>query len=200
MNKLEFLSELEKKLQALPDQEKAKALEYYFEIIDDRMDCGMTEAEAVAACGDIDEIAEKIILDTPMTKLVKQKNKTRRRMQAWEIVLIVLGFPIWFSLAIAAFCVLLAVSVVLWVVVMCIFVASIACGACGFALSVVAIVSMITGNFLPGLFFFGCGLICAGLTILFFLLGKLAGKGVAKLHKLTFRGIKRCFIRKEAKV
>lgn len=199
MNKLDFLFELEKRLQPLPDQERAQALEYYFEIIDDRMDCGMTEDEAVAACGSIDEIAEKIILDTPMTKLVKQKNKTRRRMRAWEIVLLILGFPLWFSLLVAFFCILLALSIVLWVVVMCIFVVSIACGACGFALSVMAIVSMITGNFLPGLFFFGCGLICAGLTILFFLLGKLAGKGVAKLHTLAFRGIKRCFIGKEKK-
>ena len=198
MNKLDFLFELEKKLEALPDQEKAKALEYYFEIIDDHMDCGMTEDEAVAACGNINEIAEQIIMDTPLTKLVKQKNKTRRRMQAWEIVLLILGFPIWFSLGVAVFCVLLAISICLWVVVMCVFVCAIAFGACAFALSVAAIAAFCTGNFLPGLVFLGCAMICAGLTILFFLLGNLVGKGVAKLHKLTFRGIKRCFIRKEA--
>ena len=200
MNKLDFLSELEKKLQPLPDQERKQALEYYFEIIDDRMDCGMAEEEAVAACGNIEEIAEKIIMDTPMTKLVKQKNKTRRRMRAWEIVLLILGFPLWFSLLIAFFCILLALSVALWVVVGCIFVVGAVLGAVGFAMAVMAIVSMVQGQFLPALFFFGCGLIMAGLTILFFLLGKLAAKGVAKLHKLTFRGIKRCFIRKEANV
>lgn len=199
MNKLEFLFELEERLKGLPDEDRKKSLEYYFEIIDDRMDEGLSEEEAVAACGNVDEIAEQIIMDTPMSKLVKQKSKTRRRMQPWEILLIVLGFPIWFSLAVAVFCVLLAVSIVLWVVVMCVFVAGIACGACAFALSAAAIVSFITGNYLPGLFLLGCGMICAGLTILFFLLGKLCGKGVAKLHKLTFRGIKRCFIRKEAK-
>ena len=199
MNKLDFLAKLEEKLQPLPDEERAKALEYYFEIIDDRMDCGVSEDEAVRACGDIDQIAEQIIIDTPLTKLVKQKNKTRRRMQTWEILLIILGFPIWFSLAVAFFCVLLAISIVLWCVVLCIFVCGIACGACSVALSAAAIVAVCTGNFLPALFFLGCAMICAGLTILFFLLGKLCGKGVAKLHKLTFRGIKRCFIRKEAK-
>lgn len=199
MNKLEFLFELEERLRGLPDEDRKKSLEYYFEIIDDRMDEGLSEEQAVEACGNVDEIAEQIIMDTPISKLVKQKNKTRRRMQPWETVLIVLGFPIWFSLAVAVFCVLLAISIVLWVVVMCVFVAGIACGACAFALSVAAIVAFFTGNYLPGLCFLGCGMICAGLTILFFLLGKLAGKGVAKLHKLTFRGIKRCFIRKEAK-
>lgn len=199
MNKIEFLFELEKKLQALPDAERKQSLEYYFEIIDDRMDEGLSEEEAVAACGNIDEIAEQIILDTPMTKLVKQKTKNRRRMRPWEIVLIVLGFPIWFSLAVAVFCVLLAISVALWCMVMCVFVGGIACGACAFALSVAAIAAFITGNFLPGLFLLGCGMICAGLTILFFVLGRLCGKAVAWLHKITFRGIKRCFIRKEAK-
>lgn len=199
MNKLDFLFELEKRLQALPDQEKKQALEYYFEIIDDRMDCGMTEEEAVAACGNVDEIAKQIIMDTPLTKLVKQKNKSRRRMQAWEIVLLILGFPIWFSLGVAVFCVLLAISICLWAVVLCVFVCSITCGACAFALSVAAIVSVVTGNYLPGLFLLGCSMICTGLTILFFLLGKYCGKGVVGLHKLTFRGIKRCFIRKEEK-
>ena len=199
MNKIEFLRQLEKKLQALPDAERKQSLEYYFEIIDDRMEDGMGEEEAVAACGDVDEIAEQIIVDTPLTKLVKQKTKNRRRMQAWEIVLIVLGFPIWLSLGVAVFCVLLAISIVLWCVVMCVFVCSISCGACAFALSVAAIAAFCTGNYLPGLVLLGCAMICAGLTILFFLLGRLCGKGVAKLHKLTFRGIKRCFIRKEAK-
>lgn len=199
MKKLDFLNALETKLQPLPDRERSQALEYYFEIIDDRMDCGMTEEEAVAACGDIDKIAEQIILDTPMTKLVKQKNKSRRRMQPWEIVLLIVGSPVWFCLGMAAFCVLLALSAVLWVVVGCLFVVAAVFGACAFGLSIGAIISIVSGNFLPGLFMLGCGMICAGLAILFFLLGKLAGKGVTKLHKLTFRGIKRCFIGKEKK-
>ena len=199
MTKLEFLMDLEKALQPLPDAERQQSLEYYSEIIDDHMDDGMTEEAAVAACGNIHAIAEQIIVDTPLTKLVKQKTKSRRRMQAWEIVLIVLGFPVWFSLAVAFFCVLLAVSICLWAVVMCIFVCSIALGASAFGLAVAAIVSFATGKFMPGLFLLGCAMICAGLTILFFVLGRLCGKGVAKLHKLTFRGIKRCFIRKEAK-
>lgn len=199
MNKLDFLAKLEEKLQPLPDEERAKALEYYFEIIDDRMDCGVSEDEAVRACGDIDQIAEQIIIDTPLTKLVKQKNKTRRRMQTWEILLIILGFPIWFSLAVAFFCVLLAISIVLWCVVLCVFVVGIALGASALATCIAAVVLLVQGKFMPALFLLGCAMICAGLTILFFLLGKLCGKGVAKLHKLTFRGIKRCFIRKEAK-
>ena len=200
MTKLDFLDALEQKLQPLPEQERSKALEYYFEIIDDRMDCGMSEAEAVAACGNIDQIAEQIILDTPMTKLVKQKNKTRRRMRTWEIVLLIAGFPIWFSLAVAAFCVLLAVSVCLWVVVICLWAVAVALGACAICVPAAAVVLAVQGQYFPALFCLGCSLVLAGVAILFILAGIWAGKGVAKLHKLTFRGIKRCFIRKEANV
>lgn len=199
MNKLEFLLELEKKLQALPEKERVQSMEYYSEIIDDHIDDGMNEEEAVTVCGNIDEIAEKIIVDTPLTKLVKQKNKTRRKMQAWEIVLLIAGFPIWFSLLVAAFCVLLAISVSFWAVVICLFAVAFACGASAVGVSAGCIILLVQGQFSPALFCFGCALILAGLAILFFLLGKWAGKGVAWLHKITFRGIKRCFIRKEAK-
>lgn len=199
MNKLDFLFELEKKLQVLPDQERKQALEYYFEIIDDRMDCGMTEEEAVAGCGNIDEIAEKIIMDTPLTKLVKQKNKARRRMRGWELALIIAGFPIWFSLLVAAFCVLIAVSAALWCVVISVFAVAVALGGSALGLTALAVMYMIHGQFFPALLVLGCAMILAGLTLLFFLLGKYTAKGVVWLHKITFRGIKRCFIRKEAK-
>ena len=132
-------------------------------------------------------------------KLVKQKAKSRQRLRPWEIVLIVLGFPIWFSLAVAVLCVLLAVSICLWVVVSCLFAVSAVSGTLVEAMAAMVVVMAVQGQFLPALFFLGCGMICAGLAILFFLLGRWAAKGVAKLHKLTFRGIKRCFIRKEAK-
>ena len=199
MNKLDFLFALEEQLQALPDQERKQALEYYFEIIDDRMDCGMNEEEAVAACGNIDDIAEQIIMDTPLTKLVKQKNKNRRRMRGWELALIIAGFPVWFSLLVAAFCVLLAISVCFWAVVICLFAVAFACGVSAVGVTAACIILLVQGQFGPALFCFGCAMILAGVAILFFLLGKWTGKGVAWLHKITFRGIKRCFIRKEAK-
>ena len=43
----------------------------------------------------------------------------------------------------------------------------------------------------------GAALVCAGLAILLFLLGKLAAKGMVKLTKLTCKGVKNIFARKE---
>ena len=198
MNKLEFLMDLENKLQALPEEERTQSLEYYAEIIDDHIDDGMCEEEAVAACGSTDQIADQIITDTPLVKLVKQKIKPKRQMQAWEIVLLIVGSPVWFSLLVAGFCVLLALSISFWAIVICLFAVAFACGVSAVALPAAAIIMLVQGQLYPALFCFGCALILAGVAILFFLFGKWAGKGVAALHRVTFRGIKRCFVRKEA--
>lgn len=102
MNKQEFLGALKKRLSGLPKNEIEERLAFYGEMIDDRTEDGRTEEEAVAEIGGADEIAAQIIADIPLTRLVKEKIKPKRRLKTWEIVLIVLGSPIWLSLAIAA--------------------------------------------------------------------------------------------------
>ena len=46
----------------------------------------------------------------------------------------------------------------------------------------------------------GAALVCAGLAVLFFMLGNLASKGMIQLTKLTFKGIKGMFTGKEQAV
>ncbi len=47
MNKEEFLKTLERLLKGLPKQENQKMLDYYAEMIEDRMEEGMSEENAV---------------------------------------------------------------------------------------------------------------------------------------------------------
>ena len=56
MTKREFLDMLNKQTSRLPEAERSRLLEYYGEIIDDRMEEGLSEAEAVAALGDPAEL------------------------------------------------------------------------------------------------------------------------------------------------
>ena len=56
MNKTQFLEELSRRLEGLSDAERRIALDFYAELISDRMEDGMTEEEAVAALGSIDQI------------------------------------------------------------------------------------------------------------------------------------------------
>lgn len=52
MNKQQFVEALNALLAALPVEERARLISYYTEMIDDRIEEGMPEAEAVAALGD----------------------------------------------------------------------------------------------------------------------------------------------------
>ena len=72
MNKTEFMTELSRKLSGLSNEDIKKSLAYYNEIIEDSVEDGMSEEEAIASLGDIDEITTQIVMDTPITKLVKE--------------------------------------------------------------------------------------------------------------------------------
>ncbi|MBQ7459869.1 MAG: DUF4097 family beta strand repeat protein [Oscillospiraceae bacterium] len=61
MNKKEFIDELCKRLRKTPADEAERTVNYYSEAIDDRIEDGMTEEEAVAALGSIDDIVREVI-------------------------------------------------------------------------------------------------------------------------------------------
>lgn len=64
MKKAEFLVSLRQKLISLPEDEAGKSAAFYSEMIDDRMEEGMTEEEAVAALGDPSDIAGAILQES----------------------------------------------------------------------------------------------------------------------------------------
>ena len=115
MTKKEFLSSLRSKLQGLPPSDIDERISFYSEMIDDRMDEGKSEEEAVSEIGNVDDVVMDIAKDTPLVKLVKEKMKPKRRIRPWEIVLLVLGFPLWFPLLITFFVLVLVFWIVIWV-------------------------------------------------------------------------------------
>ena len=73
MNKEEFLNRLREALKGLPAAETEKSALYYAEILDDRMEDGMSEVEAVASLGAPEEVAENLKLELPLGTLVRSK-------------------------------------------------------------------------------------------------------------------------------
>ena len=61
MNKEQFLEALRVRLSVMPKADLERTMQYYREMIDDRMEDGMTEIEAVADVGDPDELAAAIL-------------------------------------------------------------------------------------------------------------------------------------------
>ena len=172
-------------------------MDYYAEIIDDQMEEGIPEADAVASLGSVATVAEQILLDMPLSKLVKARVKPKRRLRAWEIVLIAVGFPVWFPILAALAAVALSLYVVLWSVVISLYAVDVSLAACLFGGIGGGIVLFITGNPFSALFLLGAGLVCGGLSIFLFFGCKAATKGTVLLAKQMLLGVKKCFVRKE---
>ncbi len=198
MNKQEFLSELSKGLEGLPQSDIDKTLEYYSEMIDDRMEDGENEEAAVAGIGRPEEIARQVLLDTPLPRLVAAKAKPSHTLRAWEIVLLILGSPIWLPLLFAVLIVIWAVYFVIWSGIASLYFADFAIAissVAGFAAFGAALVG---GSEIQAAMNIGTALVCFGLAVLmFFALNKLAWLAI-KASKLILRGIKSIFAHKKA--
>lgn len=197
MSKNEFLEQLRKGLSGLPQQDVEERLTFYSEMIDDRMEEGLSEEEAVCEIGNVDEIISQIIADTPITKLVKEKIKPKKRLKAWEILLLVLGSPIWLSLGIAVFAVILSLYISLWAVIISLWAVFASLAACSIGGVAAGIAFVIGGNGLSGIAMIGAGIVCAGLSIFMFYGCKATTKGTLILTKKMAICIKKCIIKKE---
>ena len=209
MTKEQFLKELQSRLSFLPSSEVAPFLSYYGEMIDDRMEEGMSEADAVAGLGDIGRIVEVIQYEMPVTSLVvssvkektnQAKAKAESRWPAWGkglvIALLIIGAPLWISLLIGALSALGGILAALIAVIVAVVVAVV-------ALALASLAAFCAGCFTVfsqpplGLALLGAGLIGCGLTVLAYLLAVIIIKGIIQLIKLLVRWIKSLFVKKE---
>ena len=197
MNKEMFLARLEMELYGLPKDDIAERLAFYSEMIDDRIEEGLSEEEAVAGIGPIEDIVSQTISEIPLTKLVKEKIKPERSLKGWELALIIIGFPLWFPLLIAGLAIVFSFYVVIWSVVVSLWAAVVSVGASALFGTVVSVVQFVNGRAVPGLALLGMSLAAAGLAILMFFACIGLTKGAAKLTGKIALGIKSMFIKKE---
>ncbi len=200
MDKLSYLSAVREKLAGLPEEDVQKSLDYYIELIDDRMEDGLTEEEAVAAMPSPEEAAEQILLEQPLVKVVKARVRPNRKLQFWEILLLVLGSPVWLPLVLTAGILLLTLYLLIWVAALVLWTLDLSFAAAGIAGVAGAVMSLSRGG--PGSvpMCLGLALAGAGLAILFYFVCLRASKGSFQLGKAFVRWIKARFIRKEESV
>ena len=198
MLKQEFLDELRIRLSGLPRQELDDRLAFFGEMIDDRIDEGLSEAEAVERIGTIDSIAEQIIAETPMLKIAKEKLRPKRRLKGWEVAMLILGSPLWISLVLALLSILLSLFIAVWSVIASlwsVFGAFVGSGIGGFFGGVIVAVM---NNPFAGIAIMGVGIVLMGLAVFSFFGCLEATKGTAWFTKKTYFWIKRCIVGKES--
>ncbi len=169
MKKAAFLAQLRTALGDLPPEDAARTLEYYGEAIDDRMDDGEPEEEAVAAVGTVEEIRSLILADTP-------PRPPQRR------VLLLLAAP------------LLLVLAALFIAAAAVFL----CAALlAIALSMSAIPALIELGLAWAGLYLGGGMVLTGVSILLFYALRAAAGGIVRLGRNLLGGLRRRGIRRE---
>ena len=190
MTKLEFILALNEKLSAYPKAEVQQRLSFYSEMIEDRLDDGLSEEEAVAAVGDVERIAAEIAAELTPEEAPKPPKPAPREWKTWVIVLLIVGSPVWVSLAVGAGAAVLSLYASVWAVIIslwAVFGTLVACGVCGIACG---IGFAFGGYIFPGLAVVAAALVCAGLSILAFF-------GCKAITDLTVTLTKRLFMRKK---
>lgn len=160
MNKKYFLLELEHELKGLRKSELEKFLTYYSEMIDDYLEDGSSEDEAIRRVGSPAEIAQEILEDS--SSLMGDRPLPSKIFIG---ILLVLGSPLWGSLLLAVLLLALSAYVILWCVPVC-------TGALSLAALLVALVSipgsvpLFLSSGITGSVQLGLGLFMGGATLL----------------------------------
>ncbi len=198
MNKKDFLARLRIGLSKLPQSDIEERLNFYSEMIDDRVEEGLSEEDAVKEIGPINIVVAQIVADYSPTGSNKEKTKPHRTLKPIEIALIVLGSPIWISLLVVAFSVITSLYVVLWSVIIALWSIFCSFAACAFGGLAAAAIFTLQGNPVTGLAMLGAAFLLAGLSIFTFYGCLAASKGTVMLTKKTALWIKSLFVKKEA--
>ena len=77
MKKEQFLRDLGLRLSSLPYADKKRSLDFYSEMIDDRIEDGISEEEAVKKMGTPAFAAEKILTELPITTLARKSPRLK---------------------------------------------------------------------------------------------------------------------------
>lgn len=128
MTKEEFLTALRSALMEERINNVESLVEYYDEMISDRIEDGMSEEEAVEAMGPIADIVSEVSWDRPIGTLVKEKvvkshesAKGNGKNMLW-VALMIVGFPLWFPVAITIFILLGVIYMIPWIFIFTFFV------------------------------------------------------------------------------
>ena len=197
MTKQAFLDELHSRLTGLPKKDLDDVVSYYGEMIDDITDCGYTEELATAEVGNTGAIADQILSAYPLSKIVREKAKKKRKMKTWELVLLILGSPVWVALLIAGVAVALAVYLAICAVVISLWVIGTSLEIASVIVTAMGVFHIAQGNIPMAVAVFGAGLIGVGVSVLIFFLSKAATKGLRSLTEKTIFAIKKLFVGKE---
>ena len=189
MTRNEFITSLSARLQGIPGTERQKALDWYSELICDRME-EMPEADAVSGIGSVDEIADEILSQyrqnttavhsSDCTEPQSRRSPDKGVNTALVIFAAAVLSPIWLPLLIVGLSLALVAVVLVWCAVVTVGVMLVSAAAVGAVGLVYGFWALFVINPAYGLLVLGTALISAGLTLALIPLIVVTVKGAAE--------------------
>lgn len=197
MNREQFLSRLRMGLSGLPQADIEERVNFYSEMIDDRIEDGLSEEEAVKQVGPVEDIVHQTIYETPLARLVKERITPKKKTSGARIALIIITFPLWIGLVGAAFGIIVGLFAVLFSLIVATWSVFISLAAGAVAGLVGGVITACFRSVLSGLVLISGAMVCGGLAIYMFYIAKAVSRGLMKLARLLSIGIKNLFVKKE---
>jgi len=197
MNKQEFLARLRQGLEGFPREEVEERIEFYSEMIDDRIEEGKSEELAVAEMGPVDNVIRQIISEIPIQKIVRERIVPKKKSSLGITLLWIFGFPIWLPILIIGVVLFLVSYILLWSFVFCLGTVTVALFASPLICLVAAVGQLFAGNIFMVCAAISIAMICIGVGIFTALLTKLLFKATKYGNDEMTNGIKHLFIRKD---
>lgn len=185
MNKETFLTQLTNALSKMDPSERDRTVQYYREILEDRIEEGLSEEDAVAGMEPVEEIASRILAENSAPLNKKRPRRKTALLIAASPLLLTAGIII-LSLYIAAWSVILSLFAVTAALALCLIVGI----GCLFLL-------LTTGYPQTALFLLGAGLFCGAIGIALFILVLYLSKQLAHGAAYLFRAIRTWLIPRE---
>lgn len=195
MNIDTFYHEMNRLLKQLSKQDREQALTYYGEIIADSMEDGYSAEEAIARLGNLEMLADNVLAEYRKAVPVLRGKSTGSRVL--NIILLILGSPIWLTIFAVIFVLILVVYILLYVPVLVLGVLALAFPLAGIW-SIVGAPFLMADIFSAGLFQLGGGIALLGLSILCFFAFYYTLKGIIKATVFMSKKIAGLFRRKGA--
>lgn len=178
MNKETFLTRLTKALAKMDPTERDRTVQYYREILEDRIEEGLPEEDAVAGMEPVEEIATRLL-----TENVPSSNKKQPRRRTW---LLIAASP----MLLVAGIIILSLFIAAWSVILSLFAVTAALAVCLIAGIGCLFLLLTTGYPLTALFLLGAGLFCGAIGIALFILVLYLSKQLTQGAAFLFRSIR----------
>ena len=200
MTKDEYLSELRAGLAAFSKDEVDRAVSFYEEMVDDRVEAGVSEEEAVGSLEPPAEAAARIISEMPAVPRAAARLRSPETPRSWSvafIVAVVIGSPVWIPLALGVIMVVVGCFIGLFGLLVAVWAiaASMLLGAPIGLLYLVAGVK--AGSVAGALMGLGCGVAVAGVGVFGIHLAVAASKLLVRAIVWCARAVASPFVRSE---